>query len=553
MTQNKQAKNANPKGIPKICLYLSILLIGIFFSAFIQHYPNNPIFLNDFYSKDLNGVYYKGKLVINADPATFIVESSEFFGKDKNNIYYKTEIVPNIDANSFFALNQWIFYDNNGVYLYLSKLKDKDKVKKIDLIDRKTMDYMSPHLLRDSQNVYHVLNKNIDIIENIDPNTVKIINSNLFHNDKGIYTAGLRTPTSLKDEPHHETIDPKSIEILGSNYFKGNGKVFIAEKSSKGGVDLFYKEVKNADPETFLVLNKNYAKDKSGIYYRDSKMLADPLTFVEINNSYGKDEESVFFHGQKIVKSDSKTFETLEYPFSKDKNYYFFEDKISPVTLKKIHPTKNKYDNLNEFFIGTDNYIYFTRRLLETDRKNHFDHYPKVFPEDFRRLDWIDAESFKVLDQGHRFSDKNGIYRNKNYQIIENTNYYTGFEVIAEKCFTEKCNFNLKKGISLNEEVTTLNWKNEKKKKITNNIKEIFLDELLTKIRKDSFREKYGFQDNFTDDQIYKLVSELVDKNIHIETHKPQLFRKNIDPFSGRSGDYIDKLRKEYNNKTLQN
>jgi hypothetical protein len=73
------------------------------------------------YSKDRNGVYYWGlesfNEVENADLETFeVFEEYDFCAKDKNNVYCP-RIRSDLDVNTFHFLNQFYSKDKNGIYI----------------------------------------------------------------------------------------------------------------------------------------------------------------------------------------------------------------------------------------------------------------------------------------------------------------------------------------------------------------------------------------------------------------------------------------------------
>ncbi len=81
----------------------------------------------------------------------------------------------------------------------------------------------------------------------------------------------------------------------------------------------------NVDKETFVVLDKEtYAKDKDNVYFKGGQIKnADPETFEIINHGYSKDKNYVFIDYYKIFKADPKTFELIKFPYSKDKSKIF--------------------------------------------------------------------------------------------------------------------------------------------------------------------------------------------------------------------------------------
>lgn len=78
----------------------------------------------------------------------------------------------------------------------------------------------------------------------------------------------------------------------------------------------------NVDNETFVILeNEIYAKDKDYIYLKGRQIKdADSETFKIIDQEYSKDKNYVYIDYYKIFKADPETFELIKLPYSKDKN-----------------------------------------------------------------------------------------------------------------------------------------------------------------------------------------------------------------------------------------
>ena len=63
---------------------------------------------------------------------------------------------------------------------------------------------------------------------------------------------------------------------------------------------------------------------------RDIKINSgDPETFAIIDSNFAKDKNQVYYWGSIVEKADSETFQTLDWPKAKDKNYYFSESEIT--------------------------------------------------------------------------------------------------------------------------------------------------------------------------------------------------------------------------------
>lgn len=138
----------------------------------------------------------------------------------------------------------------------------------------------------------------------------------------------------------YKDADPDSFEVL--NQYFARDKDFIY---SLDGV------VKNADYKTFEVLdcgyemdNKgerkailSYSSDKSGIwwsdYYSHKPTLiksSDKNTFQRIDDSFAKDSKTVYWRGRKIAKANPNTFISLNENYGKDDKNIFCQ--VSTLT-----------------------------------------------------------------------------------------------------------------------------------------------------------------------------------------------------------------------------
>jgi hypothetical protein len=108
------------------------------------------------------------------------------------------------------------------------------------------------------------------------------------------------------------------------------------------------KKMKGLDAESFKIFGDEYSvtpcgfcKDKNHVYYYFSLMEikivrnALPETFISLNREFGHDGNNVFWHEKRIKKADIETFEVIKgvdinnemIPYAKDKNKYYFCNK----------------------------------------------------------------------------------------------------------------------------------------------------------------------------------------------------------------------------------
>ena len=129
-------------------------------------------------------------------------------------------------------------------------------------------------------------------------------------------------------------------EINGnSNYRKDNNYVYY-------GTDI----VSGADPNTFSIIDDQFAKDKTRVY-SGGDLLEDSDSNTFVVGPIPHDKFNVYLHlicednvwalcYRKIQSADPVTFQLLTYGFSKDKNHVFYGTKIIPeadVSTFAIH------------------------------------------------------------------------------------------------------------------------------------------------------------------------------------------------------------------------
>ncbi len=154
--------------------------------------PKSFKYLNDFYQKDKDRVFYEGSKSLDADAATFKVVGNEYFGydtsvvfcrhspikmadpstwqwiggsysKDHKNVYLGTRIIEGADAASFKTVgNKRFGYDKNLVFAKSSPIK---------LANPATWQWIASAYSKDHKNVYY----GNRIVPEGDPATFKVI------------------------------------------------------------------------------------------------------------------------------------------------------------------------------------------------------------------------------------------------------------------------------------------------------------------------------------------------------------------------------------------
>jgi hypothetical protein len=231
------------------------------------------------------------------------------------------------------------------------------------------------------------------------------------------------------------------------------------------GKKVFYKssEIKGADIESFIHFPGyvGYAKDKNTVY-RDSKRFkeADKDTFEVLNFNYAKDKSNVWTLIGKIENVDAGTFEVCDsgkyslghhvkngkwyelfvsYGFGKDKNNVYYYDTLGkPKILKNAIP--ESFVSLDDGYFGYDENTVFCK---------------------YNKLNKANPKTWKLYKVGYFYSkDKYIYYFNRiikdadveTFEIIENVpssdlvfqyakdknNYYNNDDIITREEFEKE-------------------------------------------------------------------------------------------------------------------
>lgn len=402
----------------------------------------------DFY-KDKNSVYYvdtsEDKSVLKklegADSKTF---QAGIFSKDKNNVYYGTNILKGVSSNGFEILNimPLIVKDNKNVY-YLEtyetgiaaptilNLKDMD-VTSLKSIGNSFYDNI---YYRDENNVYFIT---IDSNQKVKFEKLSGANSKTFEtfdsyekDDKNVYISGNKL----------DGIDVKSFEKLSYNIIKDkNGVYFLdaVEENETFKIEVQKIKIEGIDFKTFINVDNSdqYYKDKNNVYYKKNDNMvkiknSDVKTFEilsEYPGYYAKDKNNVYFKGKKLEKIDSKTFETMQNNFVKDRNgVYIIEEKENGES--KAIPINEKID-FESFEKAEESY--------NADYGNYYKDKDNIYYVDengFKKLEGADVNSFERIENTFIYKDKNNAYYNG--KILDGTDVESVKEIagffIADK------------------------------------------------------------------------------------------------------------------------
>ena len=412
----------------------------------------------DFIGKDKNRVFYitGNEDIKDVDAKSFEIMGDTRYFRDKNNIFvikYSNDFpdgqgfikLPNIDRNSFITLSEEFGKDKNGIY-YIGEKINGINPNNVRVIEEMGQDN---YILQSENNYYLTFNSNSDLYDrkndkieakkinnlNIDFSTFKYFgilnyykdkNSFYYHSDNdlkkiksdiNIQSAEkmIELNDFIKDknniyyfsdgklEKINLKIDVNNLEYLDdgnstfSNYLIDGKNVYFVD-NEHGKIRI----VKNADRNTFKVVNGNYGTDRKNVYYFGEKLDFVGLDGLKIfNEIYLKDKKNVYeisandndkvkVEPIKNLNIDVASFEDIFGGLNyKDKNsVYYVDENNGEVSLKILK--------------GADPAT-FEFGIISIDKNS-------VFIEN-QKLEGVSSKGFEILDNEFNFvKDYKNVY-----------------------------------------------------------------------------------------------------------------------------------------------
>ena len=398
----------------------------------------------NFIGKDKNRVFYitGNEDIKDADASSFEIMGDTRYFRDKNNIFvikYSNDFpdregfikLPNIDRNSFITLSEEIGKDKNGVY-YIGEKINGINPNNVRVIEEMGQDN---YILQSENNYYLTFNSNEgmydsknDKIEakkinnlNIDFSTFKYFGIFNYYKDKNsFYYHSDNDLKKIKSE-----IDVKSADkVLELNDFvKDNNNLYYFSNGKINKINL------NIDVNSLVFFDNNsssyssYIKDRNNVYFVDNKngkvkivKNADKNTFQIVNGNYGVDRKNVYYDGEKLDSVGIEGLKIFDDNYLKDnKNVYEIyttdDGKTKIRTIKNLNIDVASFENiLKEAFYKDKNSVYYVDM---TEDK-----------QELKKLEGADADTF---EPGIFSKDKNSVYVEK--QRLEGVNP-KGFEIL---------------------------------------------------------------------------------------------------------------------------
>lgn len=282
----------------------NIILIGLQEAPNIDH---DSVRFFDNYFLDQNRGYFildnnsQLRIIYDIDGKTF-EDLGNYYAKDKNHAYFKGKRIIGADAATFTMNEYGVPSDQNGAY-----------------IDGYTVVGADPLTIRKISNSSYSLDQDSVYFQDIpllgaDPESFEILESN---------SSKLRFYAKDKNNFYHQyfpvkDVDPNTLEIIGNGWFKDKDHVVFDNAI-----------VNNLDTKTFLILSDSIVRDDQSVYYlyrftnNDDRLtqinnIMDVQTFKHLKFAYYVDNQQVYY-----MQSDFSKVEMT--PLDADVNSFTIE------------------------------------------------------------------------------------------------------------------------------------------------------------------------------------------------------------------------------------
>ncbi|KQB40336.1 DKNYY domain-containing protein [Flavobacterium aquidurense] len=317
-------------------------------NSYFHHYRKKLIVYSP-----LGNWFELGYFESTADVATFQPLNQDF-GKDKNSVFWKGR-KQLVDCNTF-EIDGFIIKDKNYVYNTngnkfdeLEIIKDADP-KTYQLLDSSIENYQRINWFKDINAVYYK-NKKIEG----DPHTFKPLNDAIAIDANFIYAIinyrgeGIEMLEVNQVIRKHKMIDGE-IRPINETYVQIGNSVVSAFTKAEFELHVFdsITTVKTIDYWSIIVDNVLICK---GIIFPD----VDAHTFEVLDYNFSKDKSSIYYDCEKINHADYSSFKIISDEYSKDAKQVYFKNNVvkgaNPETIKSSseygiwEDENNKYKN----------------------------------------------------------------------------------------------------------------------------------------------------------------------------------------------------------------
>jgi len=269
--------------------------------------------------------------------------------------------------------------ENGEIYYEMPYFEVKSKVKEADAKSFKSFEdrnktVMDSYYGKDNKNVYLLGKK----LKNVSPKEFEILNEDYIKDDKNIYKVKLEEALFFSsNEINTKKISVDGLDVKTFRTLENDKEIETNYFGDKNSVYYIYEnidKIKEADRNSFKILDYYIAKDKNNVYYKGKKMEnVDSESFKEFGSFIAKDKNRVFYiEGNEDIKDiDAASFEMMgdTYYFSDKKNIFAikyggeFPDGQGFVKLKNID--RNSFSTLSKEIGKDNNGVYYLGEKID--------------------------------------------------------------------------------------------------------------------------------------------------------------------------------------------
>ena len=269
--------------------------------------------------------------------------------------------------------------ENGEIYYEMPYFEVKSKVKEADAksfesFEDRNKTVMDSYYGKDNKNVYLLGKK----LKNVSPKEFEILNEDYIKDDKNIYKVKLEEALFFSsNEINTKKISVDGLDVKTFRTLENDKEIETNYFGDKNSVYYIYEnidKIKEADRNSFKILDYYIAKDKKNIYYKGKKMEnVDSESFKEFGSFIAKDKNRVFYiEGNEDIKDiDAASFEMMgdTYYFSDKKNVFAikyggeFPDGQGFVKLKNID--RNSFSTLSKEIGKDNNGVYYLGEKID--------------------------------------------------------------------------------------------------------------------------------------------------------------------------------------------
>ena len=271
-----------------------------------------------------------------------------------------------------------IIYSSGGNWLNLGRQEMHADVKSFEVLDR--------FFGRDKKGVYFKANR----IEN------PILDANSFYTKSGDY-------------PSYVGYDKEHVYIFTEKYKSGTNTVIT-------------KIVENADPESYVGINPDWAKDRSNHFYHGTKVDIAYDSFKILNDYFVRDSSHVYVKANQtftLLECDQASFRIFQNTYhGMDKTYIYWlpfltRGKKTPIAIPHMRIEKINY--MNNYYLSIGSKVYCDGTLMPGVNSEKFSLVRNAYGKDEAHVYYKgaivpDADAATFEKRGFIIVDKNGRY-----------------------------------------------------------------------------------------------------------------------------------------------